>query len=49
MAVTPPAAHQAMITLATPIHRRSGIANATGLLDISSSSHTDFFDRPESD
>jgi hypothetical protein len=35
MAVTPPAAHKTMITLATPMDRRSGSANATGLLDIS--------------
>src|SRR5262249_21266248 len=36
IAVTPPAAHKAMITLATPTDRRSRTADVTGLLNISS-------------
>src|SRR5580704_256876 len=36
MAATPPAAHEAMMMLAAPTDRRSGTANAAGLLNIGS-------------
>jgi hypothetical protein len=47
MAATPPAAHKAIIALATPTDRHSGIANVIGLLDISFLFPHCFFDSPE--